>query len=284
MRIGCIGTGNMGGPIAHNLARAGHEVIIFQRREHAAPPAMAPSAPRTRNLRDLAPCEVVLTCLPLPGDVETIMAGPQGLLSAMNPGSVHIDMSTIDPGTSRRLEAAAGNYQVDFLQCTLGKTPAHAAKAQEPMFIGGSRTCFQRLAALWPSMGSPAHYLGTVDAACAIKLVSNMMGMANLAILCEGLHVLHKAGMDLEKAIELLQDTGARSFQMDVRGPWIAAGDYTNRFGLNLALKDIRLGCEMADAWSMDIPTMKTVLNLFQKAQASGHGDQDCCGVYHIIT
>ncbi|GAU08211.1 NAD(P)-dependent oxidoreductase [Desulfoplanes formicivorans] len=283
MRIGCIGTGKMGGPIAGNLARAGHDVIIFQRRDHSTPPA-APSASRTRNLRDLAPCEVVLTCLPLPRDVETVMTGPKGLLASMAPGSIYIDMSTIDPGTSHRLEAAALRQEIEFLQCTLGKTPDHAAKAQEPMFIGGSKACFERLAALWPVMGSPVHYLGTVDAACAIKLVSNMIGMANLVVLCEGLQVLHKAGLDMEKAIELLQDTGARSFQLDVRGPWIAAEDDRSRFGLDLALKDVRLGCEMADSWSMDIPTMKTVLNMFQEASAAGHGDKDCCGVRHIIT
>ncbi|WP_462324620.1 NAD(P)-dependent oxidoreductase [Desulfoplanes sp.] len=286
MHIGCIGTGRMGGPIAQNLAKAGNEVVVYKRNGHGTGgiPTSPPSARVTRNLEDLARCEVILTCLPQPVDVTTIMAGPEGLLARMVPGAAYVDMSTIDPATSHLLQDTAKKHGIGFLQCTLGKTPAHAERAEEPLFIGGSREGFDHLSSLWPVLGSPAHYLGTVDAACAIKLVSNMIGMANLVVLSEGLHLLHKAGMDPERALGLLEDTGARSFQMDVRGPWMAQKDYNNRFGLDLALKDVRLGCDMADSWSMDIPTMKTVLEIFKKASGSGLGGKDCCGVHEIIT
>ncbi|MFW5489707.1 MAG: NAD(P)-dependent oxidoreductase [Desulfovibrio sp.] len=285
MRIGCIGTGKMGAPIAHNLMKGGHEVLIYKRgTSGTASPAVENNGSVTNLIGDLASCEVVFTCLPLPQDVMTLMGGPQGLLSQMKAEAIYVDLSTIDPQTSHFLEDTAAQYGIGFLQCTLGKTPAHAERAEEPLFIGGNRECFERLSDLWPVIGAPAHYLGSVDAACAVKLVSNMIGMSNLVVLSEGLHILQQAGLDTEKAVELLQDTGACSFQMDVRGPWIAAGDYEKRFGLDLALKDVRLGCEMAEAWGMDVSTMRTVLEIFKKASAQGHGEEDCCGVHHIIS
>ncbi len=112
--------------------------------------------------------------------------------------------------------------------------------------------------------------MGGVEASCAVKLISNMVGMANLAVLAEGIRAGEKAGIERSVLVELLQDTGARSFQMDVRGPWIAAGDFENRFGLDLALKDVRLGCEMARAWGLDLKTMEAVLDLYKKASSAG--------------
>ena len=81
----------------------------------------------------------------------------------------------------------------------------------------------------------------------------------------------------------VLDDTGAKSFQMDVRGPWIAAGDFESRFGLDLALKDVRLGCEMAETWENDAKTMRVALDYFKVASESGYGKEDCNAVYKII-
>ena len=89
--------------------------------------------------------------------------------------------------------------------------------------------------------------------------------------------------VDFQILRELLGDTGAKSFQMDVRGPWIAAGDFANRFGVDLALKDVRLGCEMADAWSNNAKTMKVALEYYKEASAEGFGKEDCNAIYKVI-
>ena len=89
----------------------------------------------------------------------------------------------------------------------------------------------------------------SVAASCAVKLISNLVGMTNLAVLAEGLRLGRTAGLDMKQLLELLTDTGARSFQMDVRGPWIAGSDFSPRFALTLAHKDLRLGTDMAHKW-----------------------------------
>ncbi|MDR0239045.1 MAG: NAD-binding protein [Deltaproteobacteria bacterium] len=116
-----------------------------------------------------------------------------------------------------------------------------------------------------------------------MKLISNMVGMTNLAVLAEGLRVGEKAGLDKKLLLELLTDTGARSFQMDVRGPWLAAEDFNARFGLDLALKDVHLGLEMASSWGLNMKAMETALAYYKEASAAGHGKEDCNAVYKII-
>jgi 3-hydroxyisobutyrate dehydrogenase-like beta-hydroxyacid dehydrogenase len=125
--------------------------------------------------------------------------------------------------------------------------------------------------------------MGEVEASCALKLISNLIGMTNLAIMAEGIRIGEKAGIEPKFLLELLDDTGAKSFQMDVRGPWIAAGDFASRFGLDLALKYLRLGCEMTKAWENDAKTMKVALDYFRKASEAEHGKEDCNAVYKII-
>ncbi len=284
MAIGFIGVGLMGGPLARNLIRAGKEVLVFDLSAEAVQKTLeaGTSGKAAASIDTLSGCDIVFTSLPMPQHVEGVMLGDDGLLAKMKAGAVHVELSTIDPQTSLKLEESARAVNIGFIQCTLGKTPAHAEKAEEPLFIGGDRALYEQLAEIWPIIGSPAYYMGGVEASCAVKLISNMVGMANLAVLAEGLRAGEKAGIEKDTLVELLQDTGARSFQMDVRGPWIAAGDFNNRFGLDLALKDVRLGCEMARAWGLDLKAMEAVLDLYKTASSAGHGKEDCNAVFKV--
>ena len=285
MSIGFVGVGLMGGPLARNLIRAGKEVLVFDLSEEAVKKTLdaGTSGKAAGSLDDLANCEIVFTSLPMPQHVEGVMLGDDGLLAKMKEGAVHIELSTIDPQTSMKVRDAASDKGIGFMQCTLGKTPAHAEKAEEPLFVGGDKALFEQLSDIWPIIGSPAYYMGGVEASCAVKLISNMVGMANLAVLAEGMRAGEKAGIEKKLLVELLQDTGARSFQMDVRGPWIAEDDFNNRFGLDLALKDVRLGCEMARSWGLDLKAMEAVLELYKHASSAGHGKEDCNAVYKVV-
>lgn len=285
MSIGFVGVGLMGGPLARNLIRAGKEVLVFDLSADAVKKTLdaGTSGKAASSLGELSDCDLVFTSLPMPQHIKGVMLGDEGLLNIMKSGATHIELSTIDPGTSLELRDAAAEKGIKFMQCTLGKTPAHAEKAEEPLFIGGDKDVFDQLADIWPIIGEPAYYMGGVEASCAVKLISNMVGMANLAVLAEGIRAGEKAGIERSVLVELLQDTGARSFQMDVRGPWIAAGDFENRFGLDLALKDVRLGCEMARAWGLDLKAMEAVLELYKHASSAGHGKEDCNAVFKVV-
>lgn len=285
MTIGFVGVGLMGGPLARNLIRAGKEVLVFDLSEDAVKKTLeaGSTGKAATGLGDLSGCDIVFTSLPMPQHIKGVMLGDEGLLTIMKSGAIHVELSTIDPETSLELKDAAAAKGIKFLQCTLGKTPALAEKAEIPLFIGGDKEVYEQLSDIWPVIGEQAYYMGGVEASCAVKLISNMVGMANLAVMAEGIRAGEKAGIDKKLLIELLQDTGARSFQMDVRGPWIAEGDFNNRFGLDLALKDVRLGCEMARAWGLDLKAMEAVLDLYKKASEAGFGKEDCNAVFKAI-
>ncbi len=284
MQIGFIGAGLMGGPLARNLIRAGKDVLVYDLSKEAVERTLAVGSTgrAAGSLADLAGCAVVFTSLPLPQHIKGVVLGEQGLYGLLKPGALHIELSTIDPGTANELAAAAKAKQLGYLQCTLGKTPAHAEKAEEPMFIGGDQALYEKHLDIFKIIGLP-NYVGSVDASCAVKLISNMIGMTNLAVLAEGIKVGDKAGLDRKLLLELLSDTGARSFQMDVRGPWIAADDFAPRFGLDLALKDVRLGLEMARAWALDLKAMEAALVYYQQASAAGFGKEDCNAVAKVV-
>jgi 3-hydroxyisobutyrate dehydrogenase-like beta-hydroxyacid dehydrogenase len=285
MIFGFIGVGRMGGGLARNLIRAGKEVLVFDLSAEAIQKTIeaGKTGRAAKEIIELGGADVVFTSLPLPKDVEGVMLGHKGLLARMKPGSAYIDVSTIDPKTARKLSDAADARKIHFLECPLGKTPAHAEKAEEPIFVGGKKEVFEKMKRILEIVGKPVIYMGEVEASSAFKLISNLIGMTNLAVLCEGLRIAAKAGIETKMFLELLADTGGKSFQAEVRGPWLANGDFANRFGLDLALKDVRLGCEMAEAWGNSAKAMKAALEYFREASAKGFGKEDCNAVYKVI-
>ncbi len=285
MIFGFIGVGRMGGGLARNLIKAGKEVLVFDLSAEAVQRTIGIGKTGTavREIREMARAEVVFTSLPLPADVEGVMSGEKGLLKLMSPGSTYIDVSTIDPKTARRLSDAAEARKIHFLECPLGKTPAHAEKGEEPIFVGGKREVYERMKGILAIVGNPVVYMGEVEASSAFKLISNLIGMTNLAVLAEGMRIAEKAGIEANMFLEQMKDTGGKSFQLEVRGPWIINGDFANRFGLDLALKDVRLGCEMAEDWGNFSKTMKVALEYFREASAGGFGKEDCNAIYKVI-
>ena len=285
MILGFIGVGRMGGGLARNLIRAGKDVLVYDLNPDAVGKTLeaGKTGKAVKETKEMAGADVVFTSLPLPSDVEGVMLGAKGLLNLMKPGSTYIDVSTIDPKTARKFSDHAEARKIQFLECPLGKTPAHAERGDEPVFVGGKKEVYEEMKDVLKIIGSPVIYMGEVEASSAFKLISNLIGMTNLAVLAEGIRIGEKAGIAPKMLLELLNDTGGKSFQADVRGPWIADGDYANRFGLDLALKDVRLGCEMAGDWGNSAKAMRVALEYFREASAKGFGKEDANAIYKVI-
>ncbi|MDE5878837.1 MAG: NAD(P)-dependent oxidoreductase [Desulfovibrio sp.] len=283
MRFSFLGVGNMGAPLARNILLAGEALTIFTRRPEGAAAFAADGATVANSVRELADCDVLCTCVPLPEHVREAVLGADGagggLYAAMRPGSIHLEFSTIDPATANELARAAAEKGIAYVQATVAKTPQMAMQREEPLFVGGDRAAVRTLWPILEKVGKPTD-VESVDASCAVKLLSNMIGMANLAVLAEGMRIGAAAGMKLKTLLPLLQDTGARSFQMDVRGPWMAAGDFSPRFAVDLAAKDLRLGCAMARGFGCEARLTEEALAMFRAAQDKGLGGEDACAVF----
>lgn len=284
MKIGFIGLGKMGGGLARNLIRAGFDVVVFDISSEAmARTLKLGGRPATSTEEAATGVDGLFTSLPMPADLENLLLGEKGLYSVMKPGATLIDVSTIDPRTARKLADGAGEKGLAFLACPLGKGPAQAEEGSEPIFAGGKKDVYEKWADVLKKIGNPVYYTGDVEQSTAFKLISNMVGMTNLAVLCEGLKIGEKAGIDPALLQELLKDTGAESFQLRVRGPWILNRDFAPRFSVNLALKDIRLGVGMAEMWGQAAEFCKLAVKHFAEAREKGLGEEDCNAVHKVI-
>lgn len=285
MKIGFIGIGLMGGPLARNLIRSGKEVYFFARnKEHIEKTLSAGTTGKlVSSVKDLADCDIIFTCLPLPQTVKSVMIDDDGLLNCMKEGSVYIDTSTIDPQTAGEIETYAHQKGIHYLGCTLGLGPAQAELAQEPIFAGGDEKIFKQYKPVLDIIGSPVYYLGGVKQAYAFKIISNMVGMTNLAVLAEGIHLAQHAGIDEKQFLELLACTGGDSNQLHRRGPLIIEKDFANRFAVDLTLKDLTLGCKMAQEMEYTPHFTEKARDFYKQAKDEGYGKEDCCAVYKVL-
>lgn len=282
MRISMIGLGNMGRPLAENILKAGETLAIFTTKKATAEHFEKLGAKVVAKPEELAECEVLCTCVPRPDDVLALMTGPNGLYSRMKPGSLHLELSTIDPQTAESLGNAARDNGIEYVQAPIAKTPQHAARGESPFFVGGEPAAVERIFPLLQKMGKPEK-VGSVKAACFIKILSNQMVMANLGVLAEGMKLAELAGLDKRKILEALLTTGAAGFQMQVRGPWIADNDYKARFAVDLAVKDLVIGESMARDLDFNPPMISQALAYMKEAQAAGLGGEDMCAIYKIV-
>lgn len=282
--LGFIGVGTMGAPLASRLIEKKYSVLVYNRTQSKLAPVLAAGSTgsRAESIAAFADCEVVFTCLARPEHVEEICLGPDGLYAHLKASTVHVELSTIAPETALKLAHAASERGIAYVQCTVGKTPAHAGRGESPLFVGGEEEPIQKIWNILVHMGQPRR-VGSVEASCAVKLISNLIGLTNVLVLAEGMRIGREAGMDGAQLLNILQDTGARSFQMDVRGPLMATGEYTPLFALNLAIKDVGLGCAMAEQWGLKPATMRAALETLQKADAQGLGQEDCAALLKIL-
>ncbi|KAA9149436.1 NAD(P)-dependent oxidoreductase [Amycolatopsis acidicola] len=279
MKIAFVGAGNMGGAVARRLATGGHEVHVFDLNPEAVQRCADAGAKAAASAGEAAAgAAYVFTSLPLPEHVRRVWTE---LAPGLAPGAVAVDVSTIDPPTAEHLTRLLDGHE--FVHCALGKTPAAAEEGAIPLFVGGPADAIEAMRPLLERIGEQVYDFGSPAAASMFKLVSNMIGMTNVAVLAEGYVLARRAGIEDEMFSAALRDTGAFSFQSDVRLPWIVARDYAPRFGAALAAKDVRLAVDSAARWNVPTPVAAQALSQLVSAVAHGYGGEDVVAVHKLL-
>lgn len=284
MKIGFIGVGNMGAPVARNLIRLGHDVIVLDPNQTAVSGVLATgnTGKAATDTGDLVEAEIIFTCLPMPQHVIDVSMGKNGFHNIVKPNTVHIDLSTIDPGTTTKVREHAESCGLEFIQCTQGKSPSDAEKAEQTLYVGGKKEIVDKLWNILFTKISIPYRVNKAEDASTIKIITNMMSTAIITTIAECILVGEKLGMDPKVIVDMCSVTGCNSFQLGVRGPWIAEKDFACRFGLDLARKDVRLGCEMARANGLHLHVIETVLAQYNRAHETGLGSEDTCAIYKV--
>jgi 3-hydroxyisobutyrate dehydrogenase len=279
MRIGFIGLGNMGGPMALNLIKAGHTLIVHDARREAAAEHLAKGATWADSPRAVARAsELILTSLPGPKEVEAVALGPDGIIHGAVTGTVYADLSTGSPTVMRMLHAAFRDKGVHVLDAPVSGGVTGAQRGTLQVMVGGDEAIYREIKGVLQGIGDKVGYMGPIGAGTIAKLVHNMVSITTRAILAEGFTLGVKAGVAPEAILEAIR--GASFGQGLVLSQMIPnvvfKGDFdTVRFACKLARKDIGLATALGREFDVPMPMAALSEQIMVEALARGWGDKD---------
>jgi 4-hydroxybutyrate dehydrogenase / sulfolactaldehyde 3-reductase len=220
--------------------------------------------------------EIVITMLPDAPDVERVAFGAEGIVAGIRAGSVYIDMSTIDPGTTRRVGEAIAAKGASMIDSPVGKTADHAVAGTLTLMVGGPVDVVARCRPLLDCMGSDFFHCGELGAGQTMKLINNLLATAVSEASIEALVAGTKSGLALDTMTSVLRTTMAWNNALAIALPKRPlAGDFAPGFMLKLAHKDCRLALEMADALGVDAPVGRAAFASLDEGMKRGLADED---------
>lgn len=280
--IGFVGLGTMGGAIARCLVSNGYDLRVFDQNPDAVAAMQAVGATAAESSADvLSSAEIVFTSLPTPEIIERFWEqSADGVVA----GSLVVDTSTVDPKTARHVANLVEARGGQFVTATVGRTPAHAERGEVPFFVGGSHEAKSRVVPVLEDVSSDIFDMGTPEGAAIFKLISNLVGMTNLVALAEGYALARSEGIEGEVFDRALRTTGAWSAQADMRLPLMLEDQYTTKFAVDLAAKDIRLSIDAAARNVVPTPAAAAALGVYLQTSAMGLGADDAAAVLRALT
>lgn len=267
----------MGAPMARNILFKGHELVVYDVFAPAVEKLVAAGARAAASPREVAQSvDFVITMLPDAPDVERVASGPDGILAGIRPGAVYIDMSTIDPETTRRIGEQITAKGAGMVDSPVGKTADAAGTGTLTLMVGGPEDLVARCRPLLDCMGTDFFHCGSLGAGQTMKLLNNLLAQAVGAASTEALVTGVKAGLTVTTMMNVLRTTMAWSSQLAIAMPKRSlAGNFTPGFMLKLGHKDCRLALQMADALGVSTPVGHATLAALDEGLRNGMGDMD---------
>ncbi len=280
-----IGTGIMGRPMTLNLLKAGFSVAVFNR---SRPPldelGEAGAEVCATSAEAASKADVVITCLPDSPDVEAVALGPGGILEGAREGALYIDMSTISPAVSKKVEAALAGKKVRMLDAPVSGGDVGAREGTLSIMVGGAAGDFEEARPVFEAMGKTIVHVGDqVGAGGYVKIANQIMVGLHIAAMSEALVIGSKAGVDAEKMIAALSGGLAQSRVLELRGPNLVRGEYPAGFRIRLHRKDLRLAMEAGAELGVPLPAAGQLYQMFTALVTGGRGDLDHSGYATLI-
>jgi 3-hydroxyisobutyrate dehydrogenase-like beta-hydroxyacid dehydrogenase len=273
--VGFIGLGTMGGPMAQQILAAGHDLIVWDVRAEAAGPLIDAGASSAATAAELAAAsDVVFTSLPGPKELEGLVGQPDGLISHMRPGSVHVDLSTGSLPVARRVADVEAAADVAFVDAPVSGARSRAAQGTLTIMASGPKAAFDRAAPMLDAMGDPVFHLDErVGIGTMVKLVNNAIAINCTAAVQEGLVMAGAAGIDMGTLLSVLE-TSTSSMYLTLARPILSRRFDEAYFKLSLAEKDLRLAIESGAELGADISVASAVHDVYERAVEAGFGEQ----------
>ena len=282
-RVGFVGLGLMGGRMAANLLKKGHELTVWNRTPERAEMLVKAGARVARTPRELAEqSEIVVSCVSDPNAVGRVMFADDGIRPAARDGFRYIECSTISPGLARRTAESLRAAGADSLEAPVTGSKVGAEQGTLIFMSGGRRETHDELEPLLLQMGSRVIYCGETGSASTVKLIGNSLITFMLSGLCEGLVAAKKAGIAPETLLEVVMASGYASPYFPFKGGAIGRRDWDTHFSIDLMHKDQTLMLDEAARLKVPMPGLAALREVFQSARAQGWGDEDIAAVYKV--
>jgi len=267
-RIGFIGLGRMGRPMAANLVGKGFDVVANDVNPAAVEGFTAMALPELA-----AACEILVTVLPNSQVVEEVVGS---VLPGLAAGSLVMDMSTVAPATTDRMAALAAERGVGYVDAPIGRLASHADRGESLFMVGAAPGDFERVKPLLEAMGTTIYHCGPVGTGTRTKLVNNYLAIVSCQTNAEALALSQRLGLSLESTLDVIYGTTAMNGQLKVAWPAkVLAGDVEPGFTVDLAHKDLTLIVEAANANRVPMPVGAAAREAFSTARSRGFGGRD---------
>ena len=286
MKLAFIGLGTMGGPMAGHLARAGHEVTVFNRTRAKADAWVAKyggrAAPSPREAAQGA--AVVLSCVGNDDDLRQVTLGDKGAFAGMQAGAVLVDHTTASAGVAVELYEAARARGLHFLDAPVSGGQSGAEQGMLTIMVGGDRPAFDIAKPAMTHYGRAVTLMGPAGSGQKTKMVNQICVAGVIQGLAEGLAFTLRAGLDAKRVLDVISKGAATSWQMENRGYTMVDGKFDFGFAVDLMRKDLRIAMEEARANGADLPMTALIDQFYARLQSRGGGRLDTSSLIKLLT
>jgi len=284
-KLGFLGLGTMGYPMARNLLRAGHDVALWSHTAAKAKELAATEKGKFANTpKEVAEhAECLFLCVGDTAMAEHVILGPEGIVAGARPGLIVADASTMSPSGSRKIGAELAKKSIRYMDvpCT-GSTPGANAGTLTFM-VGGDQAILDKIRPWMEPMGKRIFYCGGPGLGLQAKLSQNLILSNILQAFNEGMVLATKGGVDPNLMLEVLTNSAAKSGLIDFKAPYVFKRDFSPQFSVKWMDKDIGLMLDSGRELKVPLPLTGLTRQMFQTAIAQGHGDEDICSTIKVL-
>lgn len=276
MRVGFIGLGIMGKPMAKNVLKEGYDLMVFDFNKAAVAELVAAGAEEGNTSKEVAEfADVVITMLPNSPNVKAALFSENGIASGLTAGKTIIDMSSISPVASREFAATLAESGVEFLDAPVSGGEPGAIAGTIAIMVGGKKEIFDTYYDLMMTMGSSATYVGEVGAGNVTKLANQMIVAINIAAVSEAFALATKAGVDPQLVFEAIKGGLAGSNVMNQKAPKILSRNFDPGFRIELHMKDLQNTLDTAHEINVSVPFTSQMMEIMQSLKIHGMEKED---------
>lgn len=284
MRIGFIGAGKMGRPMALNLLGGGHELLVYDSVPQALVELVSAGARSAASVAAVArESEVVFTSLPSLKAVESVFLGDQGLISGARPGQILVDLSTILPSLAQRVHAAALDVGVETLDAPVSGGTLGAEGGTLSIMVGGDEGAFQQVKGLLELLGNHIYYVGPSGAGTRMKLINQLLVAVNHIAAMEAMGMAFRGGMELDRVQEIIAMSAGDSKAFQLSASRVRSRDFEAGASIDILEKDSELVLALAEESEAYVPMLRLAREIYQHGQEIGLGSKDMCALIQLF-